>query len=125
METPAIDNAAAVLCVMRYVLDAGIYFAAACVCRFKIGRRDRRASFTLTEFGNSLATKGSRTTILVPLAYIFAYLPLTPDEKSYSAFISAQAFLVMFFIIPSFPAGGRPDTNDSDILPPVTVGNHM
>jgi hypothetical protein len=45
----------------------------------------RKARFTDSESGKSSATSGSSTTILEPCAYLAAYFPRTPWEKSSNA----------------------------------------
>lgn len=52
-------------------------------------RNARGAELTAAESGNSSATSGSRTTMLVPSAYRLAYFPRTPPERSYSGRIPA------------------------------------
>ena len=89
----------------------------------------RNASFTARVLGKISATSGSRRTTLVPSAYRAAVMPRTALEKSYSDRIvsssepSGRAFLLFFFILPSFMSSCQPSTNDSRSRWPLGVGN--
>src|SRR3972149_395768 len=89
----------------------------------------RNASLTARVSGKISATSGSRRTTLVPCAYLAAVTPRTALEKSYSDRIvsssdpSDRAFLLFFFILPSFMSGCQPSINDSCPRWPLGVGN--
>ena len=80
----------------------------------------RRVSFTCSVVRNSRATSASRTTTLVPSAYLAACLPLTPLLKSYSGRIvssSRDSFrLVCFFIVLPFCPRCSACTYDSNLI---------
>ena len=88
----------------------------------------RSASFTCSVVRNSRATSGSRTTTLVPCAYLAACLPRTPLLKSYSGRIvslSSEGFLlVCFFIAFPFSPCCSSGTYDSDPILPLCVRYH-
>jgi len=88
----------------------------------------RSASFTCSVVRNSRATSGSRTTTLVPCAYLAACLPRTPMLKSYSGRIvslSSEGFLlVCFFIAFPFSPCCSSGTYDSDPILPLCVRYH-
>ena len=84
--------------------------------------RMRRMPFTSLEFLKTFATSGSSTTIFVPLAKLFAYFPLTPFEKSYSAFMSVSlVFALLFFICSPFPPGCQARADDSNRRSPLSM----
>src|SRR5262249_23288367 len=77
----------------------------------------RRALFTDLGSGNSSATSGSRTTIIVPFANLLAYLPRTPPEKSYSGSMSSGSRLERaFFVLSPLLAGRESRADDSNRL---------
>jgi len=85
--------------------------------RAAIATSARSASFTDFESGKASANAGSRSTALVPLRYLSAYLPRTPPEKSYSALISgARRLEGGFFIAASFMLHRRACADRADTL---------
>ena len=77
----------------------------------------RRALFTELGSGNTAATSGSRTTMIVSFANRLAYFPRTPPEKSYSGSIwSASGLDRTFFILSPFTSGCRSRADDSNRL---------
>ena len=86
----------------------------------------RNVSFTCSVVENSRATSGSRTTTLVPSAYLAACLPRTPLLKSYSGRIlslSRNGFrLICFFIAFPFSPCRSSCAYDSNFIFTLRVG---
>ena len=97
---------------LRAIAGAGRAFRR--LRRLTIATRARSASFTVRESGNSSATSGSRSTTLVPSAYLAAYFPRTPPRKSYSARTSGSRTVVLTFLIrlPHVPGPRRSTRGD-------------
>ncbi len=99
-----------------------------CRCCLSNFETARSVSLTCSVLRNSRATSGSRTTTLVPSAYLAACLPRTPLLKSYSGRIvsmsSAGFRLVCFFIAFPFSPCWMSRTYDSNLILALCVRHH-
>ncbi len=83
--------------------------------RAAIATSARSASLTDFESGKTFTNSGARSITLVPRRYLSAYLPLTPPEKSYSAFMSRVLRLEGgFFIVTSLTLRRQACTDQAD-----------